>query len=176
MTPTDRGAWRFAAIFFIVVVGLFVAELSLPVQQAIVNPFTESLATTSAALVRLFDANVLAYGRILQSTSNGFAISIEAGCNGVEAGILLIGAVAAFKAPVGYKAIGLAAGLASVQVLNVVRIVTLFYLGQWSLAAFQWAHLYVWQSLIMLDVLIVWLLWLRWLPKPPSPPRAALAG
>jgi hypothetical protein len=24
---------------------------------------------------------------------------------------------------------------------------------------FDWAHLYVWQALIMLDVLIVWVIW-----------------
>jgi len=32
--------------------------------------------------------------------------------------------------------------------------------------AFEWAHLYVWQALIMLDVLVVWLVWVRLLPKP----------
>jgi hypothetical protein len=30
---------------------------------------------------------------------------------------------------------------------------------------FEWAHLYVWQALIMLDVLIVWLVWIRTLPR-----------
>jgi hypothetical protein len=29
---------------------------------------------------------------------------------------------------------------------------------------FEWAHLYVWQALIMLDVLVVWLIWVRMLP------------
>jgi len=26
---------------------------------------------------------------------------------------------------------------------------------------FEFAHLYLWQALIMLDVLVVWLLWIR---------------
>ena len=30
---------------------------------------------------------------------------------------------------------------------------------------FEWAHLYVWQALIMLDVLVVWLIWVRTLPR-----------
>ncbi len=42
-----------------------------------------------------------------------------------------------------------------------MRIVSLFYLGQWNQQWFEWAHLYVWQALIMLDALIVWLLWTR---------------
>ena len=67
------------------------------------------------------------------------------------------------------------------QGLNVVRVISLFYLGQWNRDVFEWAHLYVWQALIMLDVLIVWLLWVRTLPRaeaprPPPPPAGAVAS
>ena len=51
------------------------------------------------------------------------------------------------------------------QALNVVRVISLFYLGQWNATAFEWAHLYAWQALIMLDVLIVWLIWIGTLPR-----------
>ncbi len=57
-------------------------------------------------------------------------------------------------------------GIVAVQGLNVVRVISLFYLGQWNMQVFEWAHLYVWQALIMLDVLIVWLIWVRTLPRP----------
>jgi exosortase/archaeosortase family protein len=68
-----------------------------------------------------------------------------------------------------------------VQGLNVVRVISLFYLGQWNREVFEWAHLYVWQALIMLDVLIVWLLWVRTLPRardlpPPPPPAGAVVS
>lgn len=116
----------------------------------------------------LFDSNVIAYGKILQSTSNGFAVSIEAGCNGIEAAIVLIAAMLAFPAPWKHRVIGILSGLLAVQLLNVVRVISLFYLGQWSLEVFNWAHLYLWQALIMLDVLIVWLVWIRMLPAPSS--------
>lgn len=39
--------------------------------------------------------------------------------------------------------------------------ISLYYLGQWGMEAFEFAHLYLWQALIMLDVLVVWLLWMR---------------
>ena len=51
------------------------------------------------------------------------------------------------------------------EILNVVRVISLFYLGQWNMQVFEWAHLYVWQALIMLDVLVVWLVWVRLLPR-----------
>lgn len=159
---------RFLAVFAAIVLALFAAELTPPVQVAVVLPWTEALVVLSGAVIRPFDADVAVMGKVLQSTKNGFAISIEAGCNGIEAGILLIAAICAFPAPWRHRAIGLAFGLASVQALNVVRVVSLFYLGQWSLSAFQWAHLYAWQALIMLDVLAVWLVWIRWLPRAPA--------
>jgi exosortase H (IPTLxxWG-CTERM-specific) len=158
---------RFFALFAVIVVALFALELSRPVQQAAIIPFTEGLAHASAFVIRLFDANVIATGKVLQSTSNGFAVSIEAGCNGVEAAIVLAAAMLAFRAPLAHKLAGLAGGVFTVQALNLLRIISLFYLGQWSMRAFEWAHLYLWQALIMLDVLIVWLLWLRWLPRDP---------
>ena len=44
----------------------------------------------------------------------------------------------------------------------------LFYVGQGSLKAFEWSHLYLWQALIMLDVLIVFLVWIRTIPAAPA--------
>jgi exosortase H (IPTLxxWG-CTERM-specific) len=154
---------RFFAMFVAIVVALFAIELTPPVQRALVEPWTELLARTSVGLITLFDSQVMAAGKVLASTANGFAISIEAGCNGVEAALILIAAILAFPSSWKKKAVGIGGGLLAVQLLNVVRVVSLFYLGQWSLAAFEWAHLYLWQALIMVDVLVVWLLWLRWL-------------
>ena len=56
-------------------------------------------------------------------------------------------------------------GFFAIQGLNIVRIVSLFYLGQWNQVAFEWFHLYLWQALIILDALVVWLVWLRTLPQ-----------
>ena len=53
----------------------------------------------------------------------------------------------------------------AIQSLNIVRIISLFYMGQWSQVMFDWFHLYLWQALIVLDALAVWLIWLRYLPK-----------
>jgi exosortase H (IPTLxxWG-CTERM-specific) len=145
--------------------GLFALELTPWAQKWFVVPWTDTLAAISAGIVKVFDPHVVSQGKVLQNTTNGFAVSIEAGCNGVEATIVLIAAILAFPASWKRKLIGLAAGIVAVQGLNIVRVISLFYLGQWNFNAFEWAHLYVWQALIMLDVLIVWLLWVRTLPR-----------
>ena len=159
---------RFFVGFLVIQAALFGLELTPWAQEWFVNPWTNALATISADLIKVFDSQVIAHGKILQSARNGFAVSIEAGCNGVEATIVLVSAILAFPASWKRKLIGLAIGVVAVQGLNIVRVISLFYLGQWSLDVFEWAHLYVWQALIMLDVLIVWLLWVRTLPRPAS--------
>jgi exosortase H (IPTLxxWG-CTERM-specific) len=156
---------RFFILFLVLQAGLFGLELTPWAQDWFVVPWTNRLAAISAGIVKIFDSDVLAQGKVLQSVSNGFAVSIEAGCNGVEATIVLVAAILSFPASWGRKLIGLVAGIVAVQGLNIVRVISLFYLGQWNFNAFEWAHLYVWQALIMLDVMVVWLLWVRTLPR-----------
>jgi hypothetical protein len=78
----------FFATFIALQVVLFAAELTPWVQQFLVVPWTNALAAISASLVTLFDPNVAATGKVIRSTVNGFAVSIEAGCNGIEATIV----------------------------------------------------------------------------------------
>lgn len=155
---------RFFLIFVGIQLTLFAAELTPPVQEYFVVPFTEGIAALSVSLVTLFDDSVVAIGKVIRSLDNGFAVSIEAGCNGVEAMIVLAAAIFAFPAPWKRKVIGFVIGTLAIQLLNIVRIISLFYIGQWNLTIFEWAHLYIWQALIMLDVLTVFLIWLRTLP------------
>jgi len=156
---------RFFLIFLAIQGALFAAELTKPVQQAIVVPFTEAIAAISAWSVKLFDSDVISQGIVLRDTESGFAVAIQAGCNGVEATIVLVAAMLAFPSPWKMKLLGIGIGFVAIQAMNLVRIITLFYLGQWNQTAFEWAHLYIWQALIMLDVLVVFLIWLRYLPK-----------
>jgi len=163
---------RFAITFAAVALALFAAELTPAGQAWVVEPWTAGIARVSMALAGLFDANVAANGVTLYSTANGFAVTILAGCNGLEAMIVLFAAIVAYPAPWKHRAAGIVVGTLAIQALNLVRILSLFYIGQWSQAVFEWAHLYGWQALIMLDVLVVWLLWLRTIPRAPLPATA----
>ncbi len=156
---------RFFAIFVVLQLVLFGLEMLGPVQQHLVLPWTALLAKVCVRIVTLFDANAAAMGKILWNPATGFGVSIEPGCNGVEACIILVAAIVAFPANWRHKLMGIALGFVAVQGLNVVRVISLFYLGQWNATAFQIAHEYLWQGLIMVDVLVVWLLWVRLNPE-----------
>lgn len=167
---------RFLLIFLGWVVLLFALELLRPVQEHAVQPFTAALATTSASLMQPFDSSVASSGKVLYDVQSGFAVAIEAGCNGVEAMLILIAAMLAWPATTKQRLAGIGVGTLSVQLLNLVRIITLYYLGQWNPTLFEWAHLYLWQALIMLDVLVVWLVWLHWMGRDKTMPDAPLAA
>ena len=154
---------RFLLIFLLIMGVLFALELT-PLGQALVVPWAASLAGFSTALITLFDPKVVTFGNIIQSQVSGFGVAIEAGCNAVEACIVLAAAILAFPSPWRHKMLGLVMGMIVVQAFNILRIISLFYLGQWRMDAFEFAHLYLWQGLIMLDVLVVWLIWIRAMP------------
>ena len=157
---------KYSSYFFLILLVLFGVEMLNPVQQQVILPFTSFIAEICAVIIVPFDNNVIAYGKILQSSATGFAVSIEPGCNGVEAAIMLIAAVVAFPASVKQKAAAIIVGFFAIQLANILRIISLFYLGQWDMDVFQWAHLYAWPVLIMVDVLAVFLVWLKIISKP----------
>jgi exosortase/archaeosortase family protein len=139
---------RFVLIFLVLLGVLFTTELLQPVQQHVIVPFTSGLAHVCVWLMRLFDRSVVAQGD----------------------------AVLAFPAPWKHRLAGIGLGFVAIQALNLVRIISLYYLQRWNMAWFEWFHLYLWQALIILDALVFWLVWLRWLPREPErAPPAAMA-
>jgi exosortase H (IPTLxxWG-CTERM-specific) len=156
---------RFFILFTVLLVGLFTLEILQPAEKYVILPFTSFIADISVWIIQMFDDNVMAISNVIRDKTTGFGVRIERGCNGVEAVIILFAAIFSFPAPIKHKLIGFTIGFFAIQALNLVRIVSLFYLGQWNQVAFEWFHLYLWQALIIMDALVVWLVWLRTLPQ-----------
>ena len=154
---------RFIGVFLLVFSVLFSLQLAEPVFVHVVEPFTSFIATVSALIIVPFDDSVVAYGRVLRDSASGLSISIESGCNGVEATIVLIAAVVAIQASWRQRLVAILLGFLAIQVANLARIISLFYLMQWNLDLFNWIHLYVWPILIMLDVLFVFMVFIRYI-------------
>lgn len=169
--------FRFFAIFLVVLLCLFLLDIYEPVAVTVIDPFNSVLAWLAAHSIGLFGGDAIANGKQLSSPSAGVGVVIERVCNGIEAVIILVSAIVAFPAPWKNKVFGVLLGVVAIQALNLLRIISLFYLQQWNRAWFDWFHLYLWQALIVLDALVVFLLWLRSLPvrdmhKPDSSPEA----
>src|SRR5258708_29807410 len=125
----------FAALFL-----LGVAVLWTPPVQSAVEKFSAFLVTGSAALIRVFGGKVLVEGVILRDAINGFAIEMRNGCNAVNVIILLWSAVVAFPASPRQKLYGILTGSVLIQGINVIRFISLFYLGRYSMSLFEFAQ------------------------------------
>lgn len=156
---------RFVVLFTVLLLGLFTFYLLPWGEKYMSEPITSAVAVVSAAIMKLFDPNITSHGIVIMDKVTQHGIQVVKGCNGMEAVIILFAAVFAFPATFKQKMIGFVSGFLAIHALNVVRIISLFYIAKYSHTWFEWFHLYVWQMLIILDALVVWLLWLRWINK-----------
>jgi exosortase H (IPTLxxWG-CTERM-specific) len=132
--------------------------LVTPQVQSVDGKFSRALVSVSHELIRIGGGHATRNGAILRSPG-GFAVEMRDGCNAVNVTILLCAAVLAFPSSWKMKAVGLLAGIAIIQAVNIIRFISLFYLGQYSITWFDFAHSYLWESLIMLDTMVVFWFW-----------------
>ena len=119
-----------------------------PIQNAD-QQFTQGLVAVSQKIITVCGGHVTRQGAILRSPT-GFAVEMRDGCNAVNVMILFCSAIFAFPAALRMKVLGALCGASIIQIINVFRFISLFYLGQYSMPWFEFAHTYLWESLIVL--------------------------
>jgi exosortase H (IPTLxxWG-CTERM-specific) len=92
-------------------------------------------------------------------SSPKFGVNINNGCNGVEAMLILLASIIAFPASMKSRAAGLFLGAIVVQILNAVRIISLYLLGAYHPRLFELFHTAVWQIVIILSAIGFFLIW-----------------
>jgi exosortase H (IPTLxxWG-CTERM-specific) len=161
---------RFTAMFaacFLLGIGLVL----LPPVQVLDRQFSRALVEASHGLISLCGGKATRQGAVLRAPG-GFAVEMRDGCNAVNVTILLWAAVLAFPAPWRMKALGLLAGALVIQALNILRFISLFYIGQYSSTWFDFAHGYLWESLLILDTMVVFWLWIGRVSSAANAPNA----
>jgi exosortase H (IPTLxxWG-CTERM-specific) len=156
--PNVPAPMRRFLIRFPIFLGTGLGLLQIPTVTATVGALAVWQVAVCATLIRMLGGHAGVAGALLQSPS-GFMVRVENGCDGVNVTILLWAAVLSYPAPWMLKAKGLAAGTGALHALNLARIISLFYLGQYSREWFEFAHLYLWEGLIVLDTLAIFWLW-----------------
>lgn len=150
---------RFIALFL----GLLVLASAIvglrPVDAAVVAPYTAAVARVSGGVLALLGEDAVVRGSEISSPR--FTVVVYNGCNGLVTSLIFAAAVVAFPAAWRARLVGLAAGLVAIQLVNQVRIVSLFYVGVFLPRYFNEAHVLVWQSIVILFGVTLWLLWAR---------------
>jgi exosortase H (IPTLxxWG-CTERM-specific) len=153
----NRQSLAFLARFLGLLVVLYFLVAWHPVNDAVIVPFTAGVARVSAAVLNALGETVTVSGTEIRSAR--FVVNIENGCNGVETALLFGSAVLAFPAPWPRRVFGLLAGFAAIQVINLVRVVSLFWIGVHRPAFFSSSHTVLWQSIVVLCGVILFLAW-----------------
>jgi len=147
----------FLVKFFAILVAAYLLIAWNPVNDHVIVPFTHGVAMFSGALLKLIGQPVEVAGTVIRSAR--FGVNINNGCNGVEAMLILLASIVAFPASAKARAIGLVLGAIVVQLLNAVRIVTLYLLGAYQPRLFDMFHTAVWQILVILSAIAFFLFW-----------------
>jgi exosortase H (IPTLxxWG-CTERM-specific) len=158
-----RKSLFFLARFLVLLVVFYFLVAWNPINDAVIVPFTAAIARVSAGILNVLGEKVTAAGTEIRS--GAFAVQIENGCNGIEAALLFGSAVLAFPAPWRRRLLGLVAGFAAIQALNLVRVVSLFWIGAHRPALFNSSHTVIWQSAVVLASVLLFLAWASWAPR-----------
>lgn len=155
--PVVRALFRLYLVFGLVLMAFVIAFSTDTVHLAVVAPFTTVVALVSSTAMNLFGAGAQVFGNTLSTSS--YSISVVDGCNGVYATAILISGVIAYPSSFKSKAWGIPLGVAAIFALNLVRVISLFYLGRSYPEIFEEVHVYVWQPIIIVWAIFVWYFW-----------------
>jgi exosortase/archaeosortase family protein len=109
----------------------------------------------------------------------GFGYVVVIGCTGVVPAAVLAIAVLASPATAATRALGLVVGVPLVLLLNLLRLVHLFYLGVHDPQTFGLAHEVLWEWALVVSTVGIWFWWWKWasqLRERTTPFRAVMSG
>ena len=156
-TRSVKSRTVFVAKFAAAMVGLYIVVALNPVNDHVIVPFTAFVARCSAVILRGLGSGVQSAGTVMRSPR--FALDVQNGCNGIEAAILLAAAIFAFPATLRSRLIGLSIAIVAIELVNLVRLSSLFWLGEHYRRIFDFFHVAVWQSLVILAAISIFVLW-----------------
>ena len=162
-----RPIFQFVGLFILLMVGFYLVTFLPAMNKGFLPHYMKLNARMSAAVLSLFGENARADGTVVNSPR--YSVDIRHGCDAIEPSVLFIAAVLAFPAKFLLKLPGLLAGTVVLSVINLFRIVTLFYTGIHFPNLFEFMHEDVWQSLFVLLALVLWVLWAWWATRMPIP-------
>ncbi|MGE3180911.1 MAG: archaeosortase/exosortase family protein [Phycisphaerae bacterium] len=123
-------------------------------------------ATGAASFLRLFDQEVTAIDR---TVSGRVQLQIARNCDAIQSKIVVLSAILAFPASWLRKLSGLLACLAAIALLNLLRIVTLYWLLRDWPDWFEFVHLKVWQPVMVGAAIVLFVCWTRYALRTQQP-------
>lgn len=166
-TPTQpqftatRIELSFAVRFVVFCVVLFSSAQLAFVQLWLIQPWTMWVGQVSGAAIQWLDNSVTIMLPFIISTSSDFRVSIDPACAGLETIAVMTAAILAYPARWVERLTGLVLISLILQLVNQLRIVSLFFLGQVNPDTFTLIHSYVWPCFGGGLAILCFLVWSR---------------
>ncbi len=151
------------AITYLALMGAFFVLIGFKPIQNIVDLngiYTSGIVIVTSKLLGILHIPCSYKGSIINLPS--IALDIKFGCNGLEAVMIYSVAVIAFPSTWKNKLIGIVAGFAVIQVVNILRIASLAYSGIHFKSIFEIVHTYIAQGMMIAVSLGVFFLYLHY--------------
>jgi exosortase/archaeosortase family protein len=149
---------------FGIALALLYAFLALPIFDRALYGYLEANAWLANAILRGLGQSTHVSEVTIQSPR--FAMAIRRGCDAVEPTWLLCAAMISFPAPFLHKIRGMLAAIVLLQVLNLVRIVTLYWIGIHLPGFFNSAHEELWPTAFIGVAIVFFIAWKEYSHRP----------
>ena len=154
----NRSDLRFLAIFGACLAAYYLASLTPPVSERFFPAYLRLNAQASGWVLNAVGEEVVTDGNSLIS-AKGPSIQVERGCDAIVPSVLFVAAVMASPVSLTGRLAAALAGSAFLILLNLVRIISLFWVRVYWPQAFETMHLDVWQALFIFLALALWAIW-----------------
>ncbi|MCC2547242.1 exosortase family protein XrtF [Hymenobacter sp. BT175] len=160
--PSRRPLYRFvlvAAGFYLV--WFFVYELWLALDGRLDDALCANIAAASAATLRLFgfDASIHGLDSHLLLIASQPVVTVGNPCNGLVLYALFTGFILAFPGAWRHKLWFIPAGVASIYLLNIIRVVALAINHHYSHHTVEFNHHYTFTFIVYGWILLLWMWW-----------------
>lgn len=159
-TSRAKGSlWRPTIIFLLVMSVGGALLVNEHLERGPFERYTAFLTGLTSGLVAASGQEIIRNDRVLAAPDDAFAMRVDNDCNGLWAHLILLAGMLAYPATWRRRAAGIVLTQPVLFGLNIIRLVSLFFVGIYLPGAFRAVHVYVWQFLIIglaVALLLVW--------------------
>lgn len=149
------------SITFALLIVLFYIGINTMYFKSIIHPALNNwYASIGSTIINWFGFNTTVKHSLINSTF--FSVDIERGCDALEPIGFFIAAVLAYPVSCSKKWLALFFGPILLAILNIGRIVTLYFTGIYFKSVFDIIHIDVWQVVFILLTVGLCLIWIKW--------------
>jgi len=152
-------------VVFVVLMGLFYGFVHTPANETTAfRPYLALSARVVGGILGLLGYEATVAETVIHTPQ--FSLEIVRGCDAIEPSAIYIAAVLASPVGVWPKLPGVLIGTTALMLINLLRIVSLFFVGVYYPSAFNMIHEGVWQAAFVVLAIVFWGVWVQWATQP----------